>query len=209
MSIAPLTHVQQERLIRARSMLLNDTEPVTDALVDQIESRVNSIIISNKIVPRYPFFVLSILQTYEAFMPDNLSISSYGHCYHALILANLIKAGVSRSDDDINVCFNFAEQLAFRLYQHDKIKKEEYVEFDFDGFVKEYSSIYIMPESILNRLKHVQYGILTKKGRFKAIYMYYFFLGRFFSRDRSEHARDDRSEHADEIERLCDQSYIR
>ena len=201
MSIDPLTHVQQERLIRTRLTLLAENRPVSDGLVDQIEGRVNSIIISNKIVPRYPFFVLSILQTYEAFMPDNLSISSYGHCYHALILANLIKAGISRSDNDINVCFNFAEQLAFRLYQHDKMRSNDQVEFDFASFVMEYNTTYIMPESILNRLKHDQYGILAKDRRFKAIYMYYFFLGRFLSKDRNENAA--------EIERLCDQSYVR
>ena len=201
MSIDPLTRVQQERLIRTRLALLEENGPASDGLVDQIEGRVNSIIISNKIVPRYPFFVLSILQTCEAFMPDNLSISSYGHCYHALILANLIKAGISKSDNDINVCFNFAEQLAFRLYQHDKMRSDDQVEFDFASFVKEYDTTFILPQSILNRLKHDQYGILTKDGRFRAIYMYYFFLGRFFSKDRNEHAT--------EIERLCDQSYVR
>ena len=115
MQIESLNHKQQEDLIRKRLALSDRDETFTDGHVDQIENRVNSIIISNKIVPRYPFFVLSILQTYEQFMPDNLSITSYGHCYHALIVARLIKAGISPEDNDINSCFNFAEQLAFKF----------------------------------------------------------------------------------------------
>ena len=200
MQIEPLNRVQQEHLIRNRLQLLEANESVTDGLVDQVESRVNSIIISNKVVPRYPFYVLSILQTYEAFMPENLSISSYGHCYHALIVANLIKSGILRSDSAINACFNFAEQLAFRIYRYHKVN-DTAERFDFSRFVARYKEIYILPRSILNRLKHEQYGILTRDGRFRAPYMYYYFLGRFFSKGREEHAS--------EIERLCDESYVR
>ena len=123
--IEPLDHQRQEELIRKRLVLSDRGEPITDGYVDQIEKRVNSIIISNKIVPRYPFFVLSILQTYEGFMPDNLSITSYGHCYQALIVANLIKAGISRQDNDINACFNFAEHLAFKNHQDTKLQTQK------------------------------------------------------------------------------------
>ena len=200
MSIDPLTHVQQESLIRARLNLLEGGREVTDGFVDQIERRVNSIIISNKVVPRYPFFVLSILQTCEAFMPDNMSITSYGHCYHALIVSSLIKSGISRRDKDINTCFNFAEELSFRIYQHNcNIDGDD--KFNFTGFVAQYRGKYILPQSILNRLTHAQYGILRNDGIFRTEYMYYFFLGRFFSKDKDKHSA--------EIDRLCDHSYIR
>ena len=56
--IQPLNHKQQEELIRKRLALSDRNEPISDGLVDQIEDQVNSIIISNKIVPRHPFFVL-------------------------------------------------------------------------------------------------------------------------------------------------------
>ena len=201
MSIDPLSRAQQERLIRTRLTLIEEGQPVNDGTIDQIEDRVNSIIISNKIVPRYPFFVLSILQTYEAYMPDNLSISSYGHCYHALIVANLIKAGVSQSDNDINVCFNFSEQLAHHLYLHEKAADRQDSDFDFASFIADYRKVYIIPDAILSRLQHNQYGLLMKDGSFRVPYMYYFFLGRFFSKHHDEKK--------DEIERLCAQSYIR
>lgn len=177
--IESLSHKQQEELIRKRLNLSDSNEPVTDGRVDQIENRINSIITSNKIVPRYPFFVLSILQTYEGFMPENLSITSYGHCYYALILAQLIKSGISRSDTDINSCFNLAEHLASKIYQNGATNYEEFIE----GYKKDF----VINGAILSRLKDSQYGIISENGQFRAPYMYYFFLGRFFSKNSKKH----------------------
>ena len=196
MKIRPLTHNQQEKLIRKRLALSDRNAPVTDGLIDQVEKHVNSIV-TNKIVPRYPFYVLSILQTYEAYMPSNLSITSYGHCYYVLILANLIKAGISKRDDAINACFNFAETLAFEIYQNSEKRMEA---LDFDLFVEEYRNKYIILDSILNRLKHPDYGILTKDGRFKTAYMHYFFLGRSLSKNRNEHKIA--------IKKMCNESHV-
>ena len=136
-------------------------------------------------MPRYPFYVLSILQTYEGYMPSDLSVTSHGHCYYVLILAQLIKAGISRSDDDINTCLNFCEHLALRI--HRQPKEYPIGARDFDGFLQEYRDKYIIPNSILNRLRHHEYGIVTQEGRFKTPYMYYFFLGRFLSKNYDEY----------------------
>ena len=65
-TIQPLSHSQQEELIRKRLRLSKPHLQIADGMVDQIEDRVNSIVISNRIVPRFPFYVLSILQTYES-----------------------------------------------------------------------------------------------------------------------------------------------
>ena len=84
--IEQLTRQQQEQLIRRRLALSDTAHVPTDGLVDRAEDHVNSVIISDKVVPRFPFFVLSIWQTYEAYMPSNMSITSYGHCYYVLIV---------------------------------------------------------------------------------------------------------------------------
>ena len=194
--IEPLTHRQQEDLIRKR-LKLSSGKYITDGLVDQIENRVNSIIISKKIVPRYPFFVLCILQAYETYMPESFSITSYGHCYHSLIIANLIKAGIPRSDEGINACFNFAENLAFKISQSKK--KLHQKKIDFDKFIEQYRKRFFIGESILNRLISYDYGIITEDGCFKAPYMYYFFLGRFLSKS---------DENIAIIEKMCEASYL-
>ena len=195
--IEPLRHQQQEQLIRKRLVLSNRNKPVSDGFVDQVENDVNSIITSQKIVPRYPFFVLSILQMYEGFMPDDLSITAYGHCYQILIVTNLIKAGISRKDNDINVCFNFAEKLAFKIYQ-DTIQGQ--TKLDFDKFVEEYRKTFIISDSILSRLRVHDYGIITSEGAFKAPYVYYFFLGRFLSKESRKNKGI--------IEQMCEQSHV-
>ena len=158
-AIRPLTQSQQETLIRKRLSLSDRVEPITDGFVDQIERHVNSIIISNKIVPRYPFFVLSILQTYEGFMPDNLSITAYGHCYHVLIVASLVKSGISSEDNAINTSFNFAENLAFKIYQSRKLQTGS--SLNLKEFVDEYKETFIIPESIF----HLKNGLETPSFR--------------------------------------------
>ena len=179
MKIEPLTRVQQEELIRKRINLSQRNEPVSDGFVDQVEKRVDSVIISDRLLPRFPFYVLSILQTYEAYMPTNLSITSYGHCYHALIVANLIRSGISKTDDDVNACFNFAEHLAFRIHQHRENSPDS--EFDFDTFITEYRNRFFIRESIINRLKSRPYGLIDDKGSFRTEFMYYYFLGKFLA----------------------------
>ena len=175
--LEPLTLTQQEHLIRKRLTTLETGTELTDGLVDQAEDRVNSIILSNKIVPRYPFFVLSILQPYDSsFTPRSLTITSYGHCYYVFIIASLRRAGISETDDALNSCFNFAEQLALATFVAGKEPEGKPV--DFTAFQKEYRSAYFMKTSLLNRLTHKDYGIITSAGEFKTAYMYYFFLGK-------------------------------
>lgn len=196
LQIEPLTHRLQEQLIRKRLKLSEGESRITDGYVDQIEDRVNSVIISEKIVPRYPFFVLSILQTYEAFMPSDMRITSYGHCYYVMILANLIKAGIPHSDDSINACLHFAENLAFRIYK----SEEQETALDFSRFVEDYKEKFIISDSLLNRLQSDDFGIVTREGRFKTAYMHYFFLGKFLSKNGEEYKGV--------IDKMCRESHV-
>lgn len=197
--ILPLTHGKQEELIRKRTELSEQGTPPLDGHIDQIENQVNAIIINDRILPRYPFYVLSILQTYEGFMPSNLSVTSYGHCYYVLILAHLLKAGISKSDDEINACFNLSENLAFEIHRSGTGERpigEEAV----GRFIAKYKGTYLIKESTLTRLFDSDYGILSRTGQFRSPYMYYFFLGKFLARNGDRHK--------DIIERMCDESHI-
>ena len=194
--IQPLSHSQQESLIRQRLAIAKAGTPVTDGHVDQVERQVNSVIVSKKILPRYPFFVLSIVQTHEAFMPE-VSITSYGHCYYVLIISNLIKSGIPRTDDGINISFRFAEHLAFLIFQNTRAATT----LDFGAVVSEYEDTYILPRAILSRLQSAEYGIITSEGGFKTQYMYFYFLARFLSRYSSRHK--------DIIQEMCDRPHLR
>ena len=182
--IQPLNHHQQELLIRKALLLSQGSAPVSDGYVDQVENKVNSIIISNRIVPRYPFYVLSILQSEERFMPD-MPLTSFGHCYYILIVAHLVKSGVSRKDEDLNACFNFLERLPFHIYNRNSDEGDSGI--DLDAFVMKYRDQYFIAESLVNRLRHIEYGILDKQGVFRQSYMYYYFLAKFLANNTEEH----------------------
>ena len=183
-AIQPFTHGQQEELIKMRLALSGGVRALNGGRVDHIEDQVNSIIVSKRILPRYPFYILSIMQTLEAYMPSNMSITSYGHCYEALIIANLIRSGIRETDEDLNTCFNFAEELAFARYENNAEHRNDGV--NFDAFVRQYKKRFFIRDSMVNRLKNLDHGIIEEDGEFKSGYMYYFFLGRFLSRRSPE-----------------------
>ena len=198
LKIDVLTHSQQEALIRKRLSLSQGGLKLADGFIDQVEDQINSIIISDRIVPRYPFFVLCILQTFEGFMPSGVAVTSYGHCYYALIVASLVRAGISELDNDMNACFNFAEELALRIYQH--LQRKDAGTFDFSDFVRDYKEEFYIADSIVSRLKDEEFGLLTEDGKFRTPYVYYFFLGKCLSKKDSAVKSI--------IEHLCDSTHV-
>jgi len=189
-SIHPFTHVKQEALIK-NWLNQSKQEHGIDGYhgkIDQIENNINSIIIHNKILPRYPFFILSILQTYEAFMPQNIEITAYGHCYYALIVAHLVKSGIEPKDESISACFNYSRNLAFEIFNRNptglNISNEQLKVFD-----DSYNEKYLINKSLVNRLKG-RYGILKVEPNgdisFKLSYSYYYFLGGYLSKNYDE-----------------------
>lgn len=204
--LCPLTHNKQETLIRKRLLLSarNSGPPgdhglISDGYVDLVENRVNSVVINNRVLPRYPFYVLAILQTYEGYMPGDLSITSYGHCYYVLIIAHLEKSGISKTDDEIGVCLNFCEAFAFEIHQSNSFKVGV-DEVEFSSFVGRYRDKYIIHDSTLNRLFNPSYGIIRKtRGSFRYPWMYYYFLGQYLAHNLKENH--------DVIDQIVERSY--
>ncbi len=184
--INPLTQVKQEKLLRKWSELSDESQAITDGRVDQIENNINSIILSNKILPRYPFYILSILQTYEGFMPRNLGITSYGHCYYVMILAHLLKSGIREEDSEINACINFSCHLAFYIHRKGRDGAHSLSEDEFDDFKTIYGKQFLIKDTIINRLQNQDYGII-KNRKFRNPYMYYYFLGKYLSDNSIAH----------------------
>ena len=70
---------------------------------------------------------------------------------------------------------------------------------DFAAFEEQYRSEYYIKTSLLSRLTHKDFGIITKGGAFKTSYMYYYFLGKSIATN-PEHA-------AAYLPELCAHSY--
>lgn len=201
--IHQMKHSQQEEIIKNWMLLdprLRSGEAILpDSRVDQMERQVNSIIM-NKIVPRHPFFVLSILQTHEAFMPRDLEITAYGHCYSALIVAQILRLKIS--SDQIDSCFNFLSWFANAIRQsshEDNVVSED----EYKALLKEYRGTYVIENSIVNRLFNraspILYCIDNSVG-FCWSYSYFFFLGRYLA----EHYQ----ENSELIDDMIENSYL-
>lgn len=188
MDIRPLTHSAQEELIRKRAVIMAGGAPVPDGRIDDMERRVNSVVIHDRLLPRYPFYILSILQTWEGFMPSNLAVTSFGHCYHAIVLAQLIKSGVSHEDGTIGSCLNIMEELAFAHHMASAGGMGMAKDFSFASFIADYDRRFILNKSLLNRMCHEEYGVITADGSFRSAYMQHYFLGKYLAGRREEHS---------------------
>lgn len=184
-TVATINHMslaKQEVLIKNWTLLdlSNENLSVDDLVVDKLEATVNNIITRNRIVPRYPFYILSILQTFESFMPRDYSITAYGHCYQALIVAQMMKKGIK--GEQIDDCFNFLRYLAFDIYQRG-IDNGIYTAADYLNFKQKYNERFFIQESLINRLENDEYEILKIGDRvgFSLDYTYYFFVGLYLA----------------------------
>lgn len=86
----------------------------------------------DKLIPSYPIFVLSILQSMNLVKPNNYEQTSYGYCYQSLIhFALAAKAKIK--NEDIDTYINYLSELAFSLF--DK-KKKRCLILNFKSFIK-------------------------------------------------------------------------
>lgn len=198
--IMPLTHVKQEQIVR-RWLDLSGPASVSDGEIDRLEAEINSVIVDNRILPRYPYYVLTILQAREGFMPKGINLTAYGHCHYALILAHLIKAGIDREDSEINSCFNFASEFAFFLFDNGLDWRARLSDDEMEVFLDEYTDQFLVESRTLDRLQHPQFGII-RENRFKGSYMYYYFLGKYLS----DH--EDVSRVCDIVEGMAEECYV-
>lgn len=183
-------HFLQERLIRKWAALdpaaRNISDRLPDGKVDQLERIVNSILYG-KVIPRHPFFILSILQTHEARMIYDLNISAYGHCYQALITAHIINSRIA--NEQIDSCLNYLGRLAYEI-RLSKSKGNFISAKEFQTFESKYSNEFIdLWDSTRRRLFNLPNSVLTDRNNqvsFSWPYSYYFFLGRFLAGHHNE-----------------------
>lgn len=146
-------------------------------------------IIGNGIMPAYPFFILSVISTYETFAkPLEQEITSQGYCYQALIYMYLRKQGVK--NDEIDIYINFLTEFAFYFYT---AKKNELSIGEFNSFMELYLNKYHLPikqEILLKNLQKTQIVALDGFNNyiFCYPYLYYFFVAKYLA----EHIVDNK-----------------
>ena len=172
--IQELSRVKLEQLIKKRISLKNST--ISHTKIDAAEDKILQII-QRDLLPRYPIVVLSILQTFEAFMPSNIEISSYGHCYRSLIITHLVRSGIDSTDAKLNFCFNFLEHYAFHMFKHG--------ENSYEQFKEDYDKEFVLPKALINRMDTGNSPIIDS-GKFRYKYEFYYFLGAYLAKHKDD-----------------------
>ena len=198
MQLREMSLWDQEQIIR-KTLKQTTGQEVSDGEVDVVERKINEIV-DTRIIPRYPFYVLSVIQALQVFMPPDSTITSHAHCYHVFILGRLIKAGVEKDDGSINACLNFSEHLAKAIF--DRREKNESLDIVwFKQFVRFYQERYVISDEQIQRMCHPRYGILHESEGFRVRYMEFYFLGRFL-------ARNNNKETTEILQKMCRRSEV-
>lgn len=146
-------------------------------------------IIGSGIMPAYPFFILSVISTYETFgKPLDQEITSQGYCYQALIYLYLRKQGVK--NEEIDTYINFLTEFAFFFYT---AKKSEISKDEYNSFMESYLDKYNFPikqETLLSKLQQTQIIALDNCNNYSFCYqyLYYFFVAKYLA----EHIKDNK-----------------
>ena len=197
MQLREISRWHQEKMIR-KTLKQTTGRDMSDGEVDIIERKIDEIV-DTHIIPRYPFYVLSVIQTLQAFMPQDINITSHAHCYYIFILGRLMKAGIEKDDGSINACLNFSEYLAKAIFDRREQGRSPDITW-FDKFTQSYKENFVISDEQIQRMCHTRYGILQKSEGFRVRYMEFYFLGCFL-------ARNSRRE-VSILQKMCQQSEI-
>lgn len=148
---------------------------------DSLEDKINDS--NNHTLPMYPFYLLSVIQAFDNVITRDLTLTSYWHCYFALLIYQLDKKWIDSRE--FEYCFNFLKHLAYYIYElkwynFDYITIEEYIRFK-----NEYNNSYtMMNKTSLNKLENDVYSIYRNRDwkiKFELEYIFYYFVWKFIA----------------------------
>lgn len=151
---------------------------------DRIKQIIDKIIGKN-LVPSYPFFLLTMLQSNEIHLSHNLSNSTYGYYYSVLITTALSK--INLNNEEIDAYNNYLTELAYCFFSKNitQITNE-----DFRLFHKEFCTKYdIEPDYNENKNMLIIASILDEYDEnycFTYDFIYYYYVGSYLARNLSD-----------------------
>jgi predicted MPP superfamily phosphohydrolase len=175
--IKPLGYKKRNDLIEKYHKLNESTLHVTDQAVlektkhsfDQVQT-----VLGNKLIPSYPVYILSILQSLNYNTPYNLEQTSLGYCYQTLIYIALVNKAKIRNED-VDSYFNFLTEFAYNLNERSEVL---FNDNDLEEFYSLYSKRYVSKplSEIKNQLWISNIFISDEDGYYKFGYEYIFYF---------------------------------
>lgn len=151
----------------------------TKKLIEEVQN-----VLGNKIIPAYPIFIISILQSMKMMQPANIEQTSYGYCYQTLIhYALAIKAKVP--NEDIGSYFNYLSELSYYIYNNHKEDNGWLSKSEIEDFHRQYVEEYVFKDfsKSLNALldSNIIISNTDDEYRFGYPYIYYFLVAQKIS----------------------------
>jgi DNA polymerase III delta prime subunit len=177
--ILPLGNLKRSEVIEKWVSLgiseqIDDKELYKEA--DEIKLRMDSMVRGN-VVPAKPIFILTMLQMFEAYTPQNLELTSYGHCYQYLVYQALEKAKIKASEIDLYL--NILTELSWEIYKNKRGLNKSGVSYFFSKYRGKYV-LGIDDSVVIDKI--ISNGILYYDDEglvsFKYKYVYYFFVAK-------------------------------
>jgi uncharacterized protein YoaH (UPF0181 family) len=182
--IKPLGYKKRNQLIENYHKLSLCHKTGTDEiLLNQTKNSFNQVelVLGNKLMPSYPAFILSILQTLVYNKPSNLEQTSYGYCYHSLIHIALAKNG-NVVNEYIDTFFNFLSEFSLNLFEYENTT---FTEKEFENYFNDYKNKFHVAFSFETFKKSILDSklIIIEEDtmKFSYIYVYYFLVARKIS----------------------------
>ncbi len=151
------------------------------------ENLVNTLLGKN-LLPSYPLFVLTLLQSYEASAHHNTALGAYGYHYEALITASLAGA-VHEAGSRIMVgtIYTFVSSVAFYLFEQRRQQKQPALSpAEIEQLIRQYQSHYNMrfnDEELLSILEKADILQREPDGSyaFQYSFIYFYFAARYIN----------------------------
>ena len=186
LEILPFGNIKRSEIV-SKWVSLGIVEQIEDdvfyAQMDDLTLRLNSVVRKN-IVPPKPIFVLSMLQIFEAYTPQNLELTSFGHCYQYLVYQALEKSGIRPSE--IEMYLNVITELSWEFYKNGRQLDERLLGNFFHEYKKKY--VLVGDQSIIMKKLKANSILIERQGflSFKYPYVYYFFVAKKIAEAFSE-----------------------
>ena len=180
--ITEFGHVLRDKLIE-KWILLGQHETIQQAELHETKieiSKTINVAIGNNFIPRYPIYIVTLLQAFETNSTASLQGSSYGHYYHYLIVQALSKTKVKQEDYDFY--FSFLSHLAHFCFTENNYLIND---GEMDSFYEKFRKYTLVPENKAHNLSILlKSNLLTYENgtySFGHNYIYYYFVSKYLA----------------------------
>lgn len=146
-----------------------------------VENQINTAMGKN-LLPKYPVYILLILQQLESSKSANTNFSTYGYLYEALIMKDLFT--IRQATDDIDMYSTFLSELAYYIFNN---KPEVLDREEINKVIETYNTKYKMKLSFEDTIKKlIDVRILkeySNRYSFKHDFAYYYFVATFIQKE--------------------------